>query len=127
MANPEVENYLSQDLGFNKLRKVNVARCSTWHGKDSERWSLADWSNATCGEVGELANVIKKIRRHETNAVNEGDPPRWKLEEMAAEELADVVIYCDLLAHELGVNLAEAVTKKFNKVSVKYGFPERLP
>lgn len=114
------------DLNLAELRRVNVMRCTRWHGPDSEKWSLADWSNATCGEVGELANVIKKIRRQETGARNEGDPPRWKLEEMAAEELADVVIYCDLLAQELGVDLSEAIRKKFNKVSDKYGFPEKL-
>ena len=126
MANPEVENYVKPDLSFNELRKVNVTRCARWHGPDSDPWTAADWSNATCGEAGEMANVIKKIRRHETGAVNEGDPPLDKLIEMAAEEIADVVIYADLMARYLNIDLGEAIKKKFNKVSLKYGFPERL-
>jgi NTP pyrophosphatase (non-canonical NTP hydrolase) len=114
------------DLTFAELRRVNVTRCERWHGPGSDPWTAADWSNATCGEAGELANVIKKIRRHETGAVNEGDPSMDKLLVMAAEEMADVVIYVDLLARYLNVDLAEAIKAKFNKVSVKYGFPERL-
>jgi len=126
MANPELDNYVPQDLGFHELRRVNVMRCTRWHGPDSEKWSLADWSNAMCGEAGETANVIKKIRRQETGAVNAGDPPMEELKRKAMEEIADVVIYCDLLAQELGGDMAKAVREKFNKVSAKYGFPERL-
>lgn len=114
------------DLSFHELRKVNVTRCERWHGPGTDPWNAADWSNATCGEAGEMANVIKKIRRHETGAVNEGDPPLPKLIEMAGEEIADVVIYADLLARYLNIDLAEAVRAKFNKVSAKYRFPERL-
>lgn len=114
------------DLSFSALREVNVTRCQRWHPPGSVPWTAADWSNATCGEAGELANVVKKIRRHETGAVNEGDPSLEALKAMAAEELADVVIYCDLLADYLKVDLGAAVKAKFNKVSMKYGFPERL-
>jgi NTP pyrophosphatase (non-canonical NTP hydrolase) len=114
------------DLTFDALRIVNVTRCERWHGPGSDPWSLADWSNALCGEAGELANVIKKIRRQETGAVNQGDPSMQELKGMAGLELADVVIYADLLAKQLGVDLADVVKRKFNKVSEKYGFPERL-
>ncbi len=114
------------DVTFAALRAVNVTRCARWHGPESTPWTAADWSNATCGEAGEMANVIKKIRRHETGAVNEGDPPLAKLKEMAAEEIADVVIYADLMANYLGVDLAAAIRAKFNKTSERYKFPERL-
>ena len=117
---------LPYDLSFGRLREVNVTRCEKWHPAESEPWSLADWSNALCGEVGELANVVKKIRRQETGARNEGDPSMADLKRMAGLELADVVIYADLLAKQLGVSLAEVVREKFNKVSEKYKFPERL-
>ena len=130
MANPEVDNYVPQNalpgITFGDLRHVNVTRCRRWHPPESTPWSAADWSNALCGEAGELANVIKKIRRQETGARNEGDPSMEELRKMAAAELADVVIYADLLADFLSVDLAEAIKAKFNKVSVKYGFPERL-
>lgn len=114
------------NLKFDALRQVNVSRCLRWHPPGSTPWNAADWSNATCGEAGEMANVIKKIRRHETGCVNEGDPSLEELKKMAAAEIADVVIYADLLAHYLGIDLGEAVKAKFNKTSEKFGFPERL-
>lgn len=114
------------DLNFKNLRAANVTRCERWHGPGSVPWTAADWSNATCGEAGEMANVIKKIRRHETGAVNQGDPSMEDLKKMAAAEMADVVIYVDLLANYLGVDLADAIKAKFNKTSERYGFPERL-
>ncbi len=114
------------DLKFDDLRVVNVSRCLRWHPPGSIPWNAADWSNALCGEAGELANVVKKIRRHETGCVNNGDPSLAELKPMSADELADVVIYADLLAHYLGIDLGEAVRNKFNRSSVKFGFPERL-
>jgi NTP pyrophosphatase (non-canonical NTP hydrolase) len=113
-------------LTFEELRTVNVTRCARWHPPESVPWTYADWSNALCGEAGESANVVKKIRRWQTRAQNVGDPTMTELLKMEADELADVVIYADLLAHHLGIDLAEAIRTKFNKVSVKYGFPERL-
>lgn len=126
MANPEIENYTAPDLSLNALREVNVSRCKRWHPAGSTPWTAADWSNALCGEAGELANVIKKIRRQETGARNEGDPTMEELRGMAAAELADVVIYADLLADFLGVNLGTSIKSKFNQTSAKYRFPERL-
>lgn len=114
------------DLTFDQLRAVNVPRCNKWHPPGSLPWSLADWSNALCGEAGELANVIKKIRRQETGARNQGDPSMEELKAMAINEAADVGIYLDLLTAQLGGDLGQAIKAKFNKVSEKYGFPERL-
>lgn len=115
-----------RSLTFGSLRNVNFTRCERWHGPGSDPWTLADWSNALCGEAGELANVIKKIRRQQTGCRNDGDPTMRELCAAAAAELADVVIYADLLASQLGVDLGDAVVDKFNKVSEKFGFPERL-
>lgn len=66
-------------LTFDTLREVNVTRCKKWHPPGSIPWTSADWSNALCGEAGELANVVKKIRRQETGATNTGDPKRSSL------------------------------------------------
>lgn len=117
------------DLTFAQLSEANATRCNRWHPgfpKD-QAWSGADWSNAMCGEAGELANVVKKVRRHETGtAPGPDDPSLDKLMEMMAEEMADVVCYLDLLATFYGVDLAEAVVRKFNRVSERQGFPDRL-
>jgi NTP pyrophosphatase (non-canonical NTP hydrolase) len=114
-------------LELSRLREVNVARCARWHGPDSEPWVVSDWTNAMCGEAGEAANVAKKIRRQTTGAVNAGDPEMADLIEMLGAELADTVIYADLVAAHMGIDLAAAIADKFNVVSERHGFPERLP
>lgn len=123
---------LGLDLGV--LRQVNQQRCSRWHPPGSERWSLADWSNAMCGEAGEAAIVVKKIRRIETGTTLNGRDvtpgmrlrERARLTAMLADELADAVIYADLVAAKAGIDLSAAIVDKFNAVSVREGFPERL-
>lgn len=131
-------------LTLAELRRQNVSRLQRWHGAD-DGWSLADWSNAMCGEAGEAANVVKKIRRtesvlwdkqkypgdeasaHAKLADMPADEARVALIENLANELADVICYADLLAHHAGIDLATAVSAKFNRVSEAQGFPERLP
>lgn len=115
-----------RDLTFKKLRQVNSARCKKWHPPESTPWTASDWLTALAGELGEAANIIKKIRRHETGASNTGDPPEHILRSLLAEELADTFLYTDLLANYFGIDLEEAVIRKFNKTSEKHGFTERL-
>lgn len=113
-------------LDFAQLRVQNVARRMRWHG-EADEWSGADWSNAMCGEAGEAANVVKKLRRHETHTGTAYNTP--EVEELLpalAEELADVVTYADLLADKYDIDLGAAVRAKFNRVSEAQGFPERL-
>lgn len=123
-------------LDFKSLREANSSRVVRWHGDDAEPWSGADWSNAMCGEAGEAANVVKKIRRHETRipgTVRAADgvkfcstPTMAELREKLAVELADAIIYADVLAYHYGIDLGEAVRAKFNEVSIAQEFPERL-
>lgn len=96
-------------LSFDGLRMANVARCNdVFHALDE--WSPTDWACAMAGECGEACNEIKKLRRGE-NVTNE----------QIGDEIADLVIYADLLAARLGIDLGEAVTRKFNKASAKRG------
>lgn len=98
-------------LTFRDLRTVNSRR-----SLDSFRcshWTLADWGNSMAGEAGEACNVIKKIRRGDYTV----DEARGNL----ADELADVVVYLDLLAEAAGIDLGDAVARKFNKVSQRVG------
>lgn len=76
------------------------------YAKCRDEWSLADWSNALAGETGELCNWIKKIRRGDNIDLAE-----------VGKELADIVIYADLLADKLGLSLSDCITSKFNEVS----------
>lgn len=116
-------------LSFAGLRSANVRRCTRWHPgfPFDQQWTGADWSNAAAGEMGEACNVVKKIRRLETGCdPGPDDPPVSKLRAMLADEIADTITYLDLLGAYYGIDVAAAVVRKFNAVSVRQGFPERL-
>ena len=122
-------------LDFDQLRETNVTRCQRWHDEGlsiaeidtaPRSWSGADWSNAAAGEMGEAANVVKKLRRAETGVRAARDPSPEALVEMLGDEIADTITYLDLLANYYGIDLGAAIVRKFNAVSVREGFPERL-
>lgn len=116
----------SLPLTLEGVSRINRQRCKRWHGRDTEPWTAADWSNAMAGEAGEACNVVKKIRRHETNTSTPNDPDLAELVEMLADELADTYLYLDLLANHFDIDLPKAIADKFNRVSETMGFPERL-
>jgi len=101
-------------MTFSELRQKNVERCETSFHPLAD-WSLCDWATALAGECGEACNLIKKRRRGETIPAD-----------AIADEIADVVIYADLLAARLGVNLEAAVQRKFNEVSQRVGSSIRI-
>lgn len=116
-------------LTFGEVSKVNKQRCERWHPGFAEgqgAWSGADWSNAMAGEAGEVANVVKKLRRYECGLHGNGDPAPEELKAMLAKEIADVFLYLDLLSTYYGIDMPKAVVEKFNEVSVRQGFQERL-
>jgi NTP pyrophosphatase (non-canonical NTP hydrolase) len=111
----------NKGLNFNTLRIANVKRLPLFkdakgrvcHTDDGRDWSPAQWLQAVVGELGEYANLRKKVER--------GDFTMAEARPDLADELADIVIYLDILAFQLGVDLGEAVTSKFNKTSKKVG------
>lgn len=115
-------------LRFDELREVNYTRCLRWHPDGLASWSQSDWAVAIAGEAGEMCNVVKKLNRLRDGLVgNHGDDvSHAQLITKLGKELADVVIYCDLLARREGLNLGELVRSKFNEVSERNNFPERL-
>lgn len=109
-------------LTFEALREANRRRLPLFrncHGlvahseADGSDWSPAQWLQAVVGELGEYANKRKKFER--------GDLTSTEFHACAQEELADVVIYLDILAKQLGVDLGEAVVEKFNRKSREIG------
>lgn len=118
------------NLTFAQLRAANVRRLPLFKnamGKpahaeaDGSDWKLSAWSNAVCGELGEAANIIKKIERGDFAGVGEE-----KARAMLAKELADVATYLDLLAFRAGIDLGEAIVEKFNEVSERVGCDVKL-
>ena len=130
--------YCTDGLTFNTLRGGNVARLPQFcnkHGAlahsepDGSDWSPAQWLQALVGELGEFANIRKKFER--------GDLSFVEYREAAANELADVQIYLDLLAlrcldrpgvppHPTGIDLGQSTIKKFNEVSARVSSTVRL-
>jgi NTP pyrophosphatase (non-canonical NTP hydrolase) len=113
-------------LTFEQLRSANLTRCARWHRGGLSEWSLSDWGVATAGEMGEALNVVKKLNR-ERDGIAGNSASVEELREQLADELADVAIYLDIMAASEGIDLAGAIARKFNRTSVKVGFPERLP
>jgi len=101
------ENFQRPGLNFAELRNANVQRCEEAFFGLYE-WTPTDWGCALAGEAGELCNLLKKMRRGEDIDLED-----------VGRELADVVIYADLLAARLGLRLAGIIPKKFNETSVK--------
>ena len=103
--------------------KVNRSRCESPSGFNHalDSWSLSDWMTATMGELGEAANVCKKLNR-----VRDGIPgntvPENVLRQQLADELADTFIYLDLLCQSAEIVLHEAVQRKFEITSRKIGY-----
>jgi NTP pyrophosphatase (non-canonical NTP hydrolase) len=113
----------SEALTFDAFRAANVARCLKWHPAGIESWSPSDWLTAVTGELGELASLLKMRNRERDGLPGNKFSPTQK---QIADEIADVVTYLDLLAHVLGVDLGRAAATKFNEVSERVGFPDRI-
>lgn len=110
-------------LTFDRFREANVTRCVKWHPKGIDSWSPSDWLVAVTGELGELASLLKMRNRERDGLPGNKFSPTDK---QIADELADVLTYLDLLAATLGVDLGRAAAQKFNEVSERVGFPDRI-
>lgn len=113
---------ISKGLSFRILRQANLKRLPEFKNnkgqqahskKDGSDWTPSQWVQAVLGELGEYANFRKKFER--------GDINELEFKQFASDELADVIIYLDILSYRLGIDLEDAVRDKFNKTSKKVG------
>ena len=136
---------------FETVSRVSHERALVWHPGGLAEWTPAEWGNATAGEagemtgavmdllaevafvnkhVGELCNVLKKVKRAETGiqqAVTERTPADMqKLIDMCAQEIGDTYLYLDLVCQRLGLEMYACVRDTFNRVSDREGFPQKL-
>lgn len=102
---------------------INRTRCESPSGFNHKvnDWSLSDWMTATMGELGEAANIAKKLNR-----VRDGIPGNTEseaeLRAKLADEIADTFIYLDLMAQSQGLRMSDIVKSKFERTSVKIGY-----
>lgn len=110
-----------------KNAKGDIAHPKT-KGIDGSDWSLLEWSGAVAGEVGELANLCKKVRRGDVSLEDmmEDKGKMLSVREIIAREAVDAVCYLDIICIQVGVDMGEAVREKFNSVSDRSGVPVKI-
>jgi NTP pyrophosphatase (non-canonical NTP hydrolase) len=97
--------------GLGDFHRTSIERSRTGFGSHGD-WSLADWMTAVVGELGELANLLKKRRRGESILLTD-----------IHDEWADTFTYLMLLADALDItDPMDLVWRKFNKVSERIGW-----
>lgn len=103
----------------------NRRRCESPAGFNHQLadWTLSDWLTALAGELGEAANLIKKLNRHRDQIPgNRPEETTEALTAQLADELADIAIYLDLLSQAAGFDLTQIRDAKFKKTSRKIGY-----
>jgi len=116
-------------MTFDELRCANETRCEqSFH--PINQWSPTDWGCAMAGEAGEACNNLKKLKKLR-RLESEKFPKEFQIDEqtlvdMTMDEIADMVIYADLLAQRLGRKLEDAIKNKFNQTSDKVGSDIKL-
>jgi NTP pyrophosphatase (non-canonical NTP hydrolase) len=112
-------------LTFSEFAQANKARCVSRQGfgHELELWSASDWMVALCGEVGEAANLVKKMNRIRDGIghLNKEEPQR--LRAMLKAELGDVGVYLDLVCQAHGTTMEECMREAFNNKSKEIGSP----
>jgi NTP pyrophosphatase (non-canonical NTP hydrolase) len=116
-------------LNFQQMREANTERLPLFRNRrgeiahtepDGSDWRLSGWACAVLGELGEAANIIKKVERRDFGLDDQYNAEQT-VRDALAEELADTQTYLDLLAFRAGIDLGEATRAKFNKVSERIG------
>lgn len=118
-------------INFEGLRIANLSRCRRWHNGGVADWTPERWFTATAGELGEAGNALKKLFRVQDDIANKNAPDRdiqsrEQAIEKIADEIGDTLIYLDLFAASLGIDMEDAARRVFNRTSEKCGFPERI-
>lgn len=112
-------------MDLKEFSRRNRQRCEAETGFNHaiSSWSLSDWMTAAAGELGEVANVAKKLNRVRDGIPGNLETPE-QLRATLAKEIADTVTYLDLLAQSQGIDISEAILSKFDEVSRKIGYSE---
>lgn len=96
-------------LTFAHFQNINQRRSDDLFPMCYE-WEEPEWMMALTGELGELANMLKKRLRDQVGP---------SLEEVG-EEVADVLCYLFLLASYLDLDMEKITRDKFNKVTARF-------
>lgn len=106
-----------------EFSRANRARCESPEGfkHNLNDWSLSDWMTALVGEVGEAANIVKKLNRYRDGIAGNSEAEA-ELNAKLVRELADAYVYLDLFFQRIGADMGEAVRDVFNAKSKQIGY-----
>ena len=110
-------------MTFHDFSVSNKQRCESPKGFNHKLsdWSLSDWMTAAVGELGEAANIVKKLNRCR-DGIPGNNLTEAELRGKLKSELADTFIYLDLMAQAAGFDLGDAVAETFEKKSRQIGY-----
>lgn len=114
-------------MTFGQFSQANRDRCEAENGFNHalNSWSASDWMTASMGELGEPANVVKKLNRYR-DGINGNKEAENVLRDKLRREIGDTFVYLDLMAQALGFSLADAAVEVFNAKSEEIGYPVKL-
>ena len=103
---------VASDITLRALSEKNLTRSdSVW--PQCREWSVEKWLMAALGELGEAANIAKKMER---------DGPTPELLHAFHREMVDLLNYCDLTITMTGGSTQEVCRDKWNEVSERVGY-----
>ena len=107
------------------LSARNLKRCESLQGFNHPigSWDLSDWFLATMGELGEAANVAKKLNRIR-DGIKGNKETEAELRDKLRKEIGDAFMYLDLLATSQGFNVFDAGVEVFEAKSKEIGYKE---
>lgn len=114
-------------MTFEQFSKANRARCEAPDGFNHalNSWDSSDWITAVVGELGEAANIVKKLNRYR-DGIKGNKETEAVLRAKLRRELGDTYVYLDLFCQSLGFTVEAAAREVFDNKSVEIGYPVRL-
>ncbi len=109
-------------LTFDEFSNVNARRCEEDFGRKVAPETVPIHVLAACGEVGEMAQDMKRILDRQRDS-----DPEFSVAEQQKRikdllfEAADAFTYLDLIASHYGYRFSEILVEKFNIVSERVG------
>jgi len=100
-------------FSFGELREVNRAHFEAKHAA-IQQWPV---ENLTCALADRVIEVVETLAGHKRHS----EPAAAAI----GGKLADAVIYLDLVAQRLGLDLGAEVLRKFDRASPCYDLPHR--
>lgn len=113
-------------LTLEQMQDIIWKRTQTWHQNDKP-WLDERWVTAITGELGEMANNVKKLFRAQDGCVGilKGETIDG-LQSEIDREWADVMIYMLAYAAYRHIRPTAMIRAMFNAKSEQLGFEERM-